>query len=70
MNDLLIHIEVVAIRAAHLISISWFARDDEEVYNEMEFEISQLMYKKIDPVDLQVQETYIHVLTASKLSRS
>lgn len=60
----------MAIKAARLISISWFERDDEEVCNAMEFEISQLLHEKIDPVDPQVQETYIHVLTASKLSRS
>nr|XP_027097893.1 putative late blight resistance protein homolog R1A-3 [Coffea arabica]XP_027097895.1 putative late blight resistance protein homolog R1A-3 [Coffea arabica] len=68
--DLLVHIEVVAINAASLISTSWFQRNDEKVCNEMESEISQLIQKKIDPVDLQVRETYIHVLTASKLSPS
>ncbi|XP_027075773.1 putative late blight resistance protein homolog R1A-3 [Coffea arabica] len=68
--DLLIHAEVVAVKAARLISICWFDRNSEQVRNEMEFQISQLIRKEIDPVDPQVQETYIHVLTASKLSRS
>ena len=43
---------------------------DDEVFDEMEYKISQLIQEKINPVDPQVQETYIHVLTASKQSRS
>nr|XP_027088753.1 putative late blight resistance protein homolog R1B-16 [Coffea arabica] len=45
-------------------------RDDEEVYNKIGLQISQLIREKINPSDPQVRETYIHVLTASKLSRS
>ncbi|XP_071915566.1 putative late blight resistance protein homolog R1B-13 [Coffea arabica] len=70
LKDLLVHIEAVAVNAATLICRSWFQRHDEQVCNEMESEISQLIHKKIDPVDPQVRETYIHVLVASKLSRS
>ncbi|CDP12797.1 unnamed protein product [Coffea canephora] len=68
--DLLIHAEVVAVKAARLISISWFDRKDKQMPKEMEFQISRLIRKEIDPVDPQVRETYIHVLTASKLPRS
>ncbi|CDP04756.1 unnamed protein product [Coffea canephora] len=67
--DLLIHAEVVAINALRLISIWWFDREGE-VRNETELQISQLIGEKIIPSDPQVRETYIHVLTASKLSRS
>ncbi|XP_027178397.1 late blight resistance protein R1-A-like [Coffea eugenioides] len=68
--DLLIHAQVVAVKAAFLISIYWFNRNSEQVCNEMESQISRLIRKEIDPVHPQVRETYIHVLTASKLSRS
>ncbi|KAL3527947.1 hypothetical protein ACH5RR_012603 [Cinchona calisaya] len=68
---LLIHIQVLAFNAARLIYVCWLDRFDREVGNKMEFEISQLL-QKVNPVnvDPQVRETYIHVLTASKLSRS
>nr|XP_027086675.1 putative late blight resistance protein homolog R1A-3 [Coffea arabica] len=45
-------------------------RDGEEVYNKIGLQISQLIREKINPSDPQVRETCIHVLTASKLSRS
>ncbi|CDP12798.1 unnamed protein product [Coffea canephora] len=67
--DLLIHAEFVAVKAARLISICWFDGKSEQVRREMEFQISQLIRKEIDPVDPQIRETYIPVLTASKLSR-
>ncbi|XP_027177925.1 putative late blight resistance protein homolog R1A-3 [Coffea eugenioides] len=69
---LLIHTEVVVINALHLFSIWWFNKviDNDEVWKEMELQISQLMHEKINPGDPQVRETYIHVLTAAKLSRS
>ncbi|XP_027077008.1 putative late blight resistance protein homolog R1A-3 [Coffea arabica] len=70
LKDLLVHVEVVAVNAASLICRSWFQRDDKQMCNEIKTEISQLIHKKIDPVDPQVREIYIHVLTASKLSRS
>nr|XP_027076896.1 late blight resistance protein R1-A-like [Coffea arabica] len=69
LMDLLIHAEVVAIDALRLISIWWFDGKGE-VRNGMELQISQLIGEKINPTDPQVRETYIHVLTASKLSRS
>ncbi|KAL3515637.1 hypothetical protein ACH5RR_022539 [Cinchona calisaya] len=70
--DLLIHVEDVAVNAAKLICLCWWLEgdDDEQDCNEMRAEVSQLIHKKINPVDPQVRETYIHVLTASKLSRS
>ncbi|CDP19634.1 unnamed protein product [Coffea canephora] len=72
LMHLLIHTEVVAINALHLFSILWFNKviDNDEVCEEMELQISQLMHEKINPGDPQVRETYIHVLTAAKLSRS
>ncbi|XP_027075777.1 putative late blight resistance protein homolog R1A-3 [Coffea arabica] len=70
LMDLLFHAEVVAVKAARLISICWFDRESKQMCNEVEFQISQLIRKEIDPVDPQVRETYIRVLTASKLSRS
>ncbi|XP_027075923.1 putative late blight resistance protein homolog R1B-16 [Coffea arabica] len=69
LKDLLVHVEVVALNAASLICGSWFKRNDQLAYKEMESEISQLIHKKIDSFDPQVRETYINVLTASKLSR-
>ncbi|CDP19488.1 unnamed protein product [Coffea canephora] len=70
--DLLIHAEVVAIKVLRLASKWWFNKgiDNDEVCEEMELQISQLMQEKINPGDPQVRETYIHVLTAAKLSRS
>ncbi|KAL3515651.1 hypothetical protein ACH5RR_022553, partial [Cinchona calisaya] len=69
--DLLIHVEDVAVNAAKLICLcGWLKRDDEQDCNKMRAEVSQLIHKKINPVDPYVRETYIHVLTASKLSRS
>ncbi|KAL3515642.1 hypothetical protein ACH5RR_022544 [Cinchona calisaya] len=69
--DLLIHVEDVALNAKELIFYcGWLRLDDEQQCNKMRVEISQLIHKKINPVDPQVRETYIHVLTVSKLSRS
>ncbi|XP_027079286.1 putative late blight resistance protein homolog R1A-4 [Coffea arabica] len=63
LTDLLTHVAIVV---AHLISICQFDRLDEQVFNQMESEISRLIHEKINPLDPQVRETYIHVLTASK----
>ncbi|XP_027177897.1 putative late blight resistance protein homolog R1B-17 [Coffea eugenioides] len=70
--DLLIHAEVVSIKALRLFSIWWFnnAIDNNEVCKETRLQISRLIDEKINPGDPQVRETYIHVLTAAKLSRS
>ncbi|CDP18675.1 unnamed protein product [Coffea canephora] len=70
--DLLIHAEVVAINALRLASIWWFHSDrhNEHVQKEMRLQISRLICEKINPGYPQVRETYIHVLTAAKLSRS
>ncbi|XP_071914019.1 uncharacterized protein [Coffea arabica] len=70
LKDLLVHVEVVAVNAASLICRSLFQRDDEQVSNEINTEISQVIQQMIDPADPHVQETYKHVLTASQLSRS
>ncbi|XP_027177987.1 putative late blight resistance protein homolog R1A-3 [Coffea eugenioides] len=70
LKDLLVHVEVVAVNAASLICRLWFQRHNEQVCNEINTEISQAIRQMIVPVDPQVQETYKHVLTASKLSRS
>ncbi|XP_027177981.1 putative late blight resistance protein homolog R1B-17 [Coffea eugenioides] len=70
LKDLLVHVEVMAVNAASLICRLWFQRDNEQVCNEINTEISQAIQQMIVPVDPQVQETYKHVLTASKLSRS
>ncbi|XP_027177924.1 putative late blight resistance protein homolog R1A-3 [Coffea eugenioides] len=70
--DLLIHAEVVAINALRLASIWCFDSDrhNGDVQKEMRLQISRLIREKINPGDPQVRETYIHVLTAAKLSRS
>nr|XP_027073934.1 putative late blight resistance protein homolog R1A-3 [Coffea arabica]XP_027073935.1 putative late blight resistance protein homolog R1A-3 [Coffea arabica]XP_027073936.1 putative late blight resistance protein homolog R1A-3 [Coffea arabica]XP_027073937.1 putative late blight resistance protein homolog R1A-3 [Coffea arabica]XP_027073939.1 putative late blight resistance protein homolog R1A-3 [Coffea arabica] len=68
--DLLGHVEVVAVNAVSLAFTFWFQRRNEKVRDEMQFEISQLIHKMIDPVDPQVREIYTHVLEASKLSKS
>ncbi|XP_071916191.1 late blight resistance protein R1-A-like [Coffea arabica] len=69
LTDLLIHAEVMAINALHLVS-RWCFHTDNELQNETELQISRLIREKINPGDPKVLETYIHVLTASKLSRS
>ncbi|XP_027178495.1 putative late blight resistance protein homolog R1A-3 [Coffea eugenioides] len=63
LTDLLTHVAIVV---AHLISICRFDGLDEQVFNQMESEISRLIHEKINPLDAQVRETYIHVMTASK----
>ncbi|KAL3515646.1 hypothetical protein ACH5RR_022548 [Cinchona calisaya] len=69
--DLLIHVEDVAVNAAKLISLCWWLEgDDGQDCNDKRDEVSQLIHKKINPFDPHVRETYIHVLTALKLSRS
>ncbi|XP_027075864.1 putative late blight resistance protein homolog R1B-17 [Coffea arabica] len=67
--DLLIHAEVMAMNALRLASIQCF-HTDNEVWNETKLQMSRLICEKINPGDPQVGETYIHVLTAAKLSRS
>ncbi|XP_071916180.1 putative late blight resistance protein homolog R1B-13 [Coffea arabica] len=67
--DLLIHGEVVAINALHLASV-WCFHTNKEVQNETELQMTRLIREKINPGDPQVRESYIHVLTAAKLSRS
>ncbi|XP_027073476.2 putative late blight resistance protein homolog R1A-3 [Coffea arabica] len=63
LTDLL---TLVAIVAARLISVCRFDRGDEQVFNQMESEISLLIHEKINAHDPQVRETYIQVLMASK----
>ncbi|CDP12774.1 unnamed protein product [Coffea canephora] len=64
---LLIHTEVVSIDALRLAYIWW---SDDSRYNDPEakLQISRLISEKINPSEPQVLETYIHALTASKLS--
>ncbi|XP_027076983.1 putative late blight resistance protein homolog R1A-3 [Coffea arabica] len=69
LKDLLIHAEVMAVNALHLAS-TWFFHTHHEVWNETELQMSRLIREKINPGDPKVRETYIHVLTAAKLSRS
>ncbi|XP_027077119.1 putative late blight resistance protein homolog R1A-3 [Coffea arabica] len=68
--DLLTHVAVVA---AHLISVCQFVSDRltatsvrVDTINQMAFEIHQMIHKKINPLDPQTREIYIHVLAASK----
>ncbi|XP_027076058.1 putative late blight resistance protein homolog R1A-10 [Coffea arabica] len=68
--DLLNHVAVVA---AHLISVCQFDSDRltatsvrVDTINQMAFEIHQMIHKKINPLDPQAREIYIHVLAASK----
>ncbi|XP_027076989.1 putative late blight resistance protein homolog R1A-3 [Coffea arabica] len=76
---LLIHTEEVSMKAFRLASISWsdcfryIVRRDCSGHNpppEVKPQISRLISEKINPTEPQVLETYIHVLTASKLSIS
>ncbi|XP_027178107.1 putative late blight resistance protein homolog R1A-3 [Coffea eugenioides] len=62
LTDLLTY---TVVAAGSLISICMFDYD-EQVANRMESEIYQLMHEKINLLDLQVRETFVHVLTASK----
>ncbi|XP_071912851.1 putative late blight resistance protein homolog R1A-3 [Coffea arabica] len=62
LTDLLTY---TVVAAGRLISICMFDYD-EQVANRMESEIYQLMHEKINLLDLQVRETFVHVLTASK----
>ncbi|XP_027157871.1 putative late blight resistance protein homolog R1C-3 [Coffea eugenioides] len=66
---LLIHTKMVSINALRLAYIWW---SDVSRYNDPEakLQISRLISEKINPSEPQVLETYIHVLTASKLSIS
>ncbi|XP_027178094.1 putative late blight resistance protein homolog R1B-12 [Coffea eugenioides] len=61
LTDLLTH---TVVAAGRLISICQFDYDE----NQMESEIYQLqlIHKKFNLLDLQVRETFVHVLTASK----
>ncbi|CDP21692.1 unnamed protein product [Coffea canephora] len=70
--DLLIHAEVVAINALHVFSIWWFDSGtyNGEVWKKTELQICRLISEKINLGNPQVRETYNHVLTLAKLSRS
>ncbi|XP_027178104.1 putative late blight resistance protein homolog R1A-3 [Coffea eugenioides] len=64
LTDLLTY---TVVAAGCLISVCQFYRDDDEhAVNRMESEIYQLIHEKINFLDLQVRETFVHVLTASK----
>nr|XP_027073653.1 putative late blight resistance protein homolog R1A-3 [Coffea arabica] len=67
--DLLIHAEVMAINAL-LLSSTCYCPTDNEVWDQTTRQIYRLIDEMINPSDPQVRETYIHVLTAAKLSRS
>ncbi|XP_071916192.1 putative late blight resistance protein homolog R1A-3 [Coffea arabica] len=67
--DLLIHTEVASINALRLASI-WLSEGIRYNDPEAKVQISRLISEKINPTEPQVLETYIHVLTASKLSIS
>ncbi|XP_071915508.1 putative late blight resistance protein homolog R1A-3 [Coffea arabica] len=62
LTDLLTY---TVVAAGRLISVCLFYHD-QQVANRMESEIYQLMHEKINLLDLQVRETFVHVLTASK----
>nr|XP_027074638.1 putative late blight resistance protein homolog R1A-3 [Coffea arabica]XP_027074639.1 putative late blight resistance protein homolog R1A-3 [Coffea arabica] len=63
LTDLLTY---TVVAAGSLISICLSDYDDEQAVNRMESEIYQLIHEKINLHDLQVRETFVHVLTASK----
>ncbi|XP_071915951.1 putative late blight resistance protein homolog R1B-23 isoform X2 [Coffea arabica] len=63
LTDLLTY---TVVAAGRLISICLSDYDDEQAVNRMESEIYQLIHEKINLHDLQVRETFVHVLTASK----
>ncbi|XP_071916261.1 putative late blight resistance protein homolog R1B-12 [Coffea arabica] len=61
LTDLLTY---TVVAAGSLISVC--PLHNERVVNQMESEIYQLIHEKINLLDLQVRETFVHVLTASK----
>ncbi|XP_027062376.1 putative late blight resistance protein homolog R1A-3 [Coffea arabica] len=62
LTDLLTY---TVVAAGRLISVCLFYHD-EQVANRLESEIYKLIHEKINLFDLQVRETFVHVLTASK----
>ncbi|XP_027076003.2 putative late blight resistance protein homolog R1B-23 [Coffea arabica] len=64
LTDLLTY---TVVAAGCLISVCKFYRDDDaRVLDRMESEICQLIQEKINLLDPQVRETFVHFLTASK----
>ncbi|XP_027158492.1 putative late blight resistance protein homolog R1B-17 [Coffea eugenioides] len=70
LEDLLAHIQVVALNAAGLTYKCLFYKEDEEMQDPKMCSIISELLEKINPVDLQVYETYVKVLKVSKSPKS
>ncbi|KAL3498702.1 hypothetical protein ACH5RR_041434 [Cinchona calisaya] len=71
LEDLLIHIQFVALNAARLSYMCLFYREDEQVRNlELGSMIKELVHQKCNPVDHQVYDTYIKVLKNVRTSKT
>ena len=70
MEDLLAHVQVVALNAARLSYKCLFYKKDLEMHDPKMCSIISELLGKIKPVDLQVYETYVKVLKAPKSPES
>ncbi|XP_027164061.1 putative late blight resistance protein homolog R1B-17 [Coffea eugenioides] len=70
LGDLLAHVQVVALNAARLSYKCLFYKEDEEMHDPRMCSIISELLEKINPVDLQVYETYVKVLKAPKSPES
>ncbi|CDP15850.1 unnamed protein product [Coffea canephora] len=70
LGDLLAHVQVVALNAARLSYKCLFYKEDEEMHDPRMCSIISELLEKINPVDLQVYETYAKVLKAPKSPES
>ncbi|CAI9109141.1 OLC1v1008903C1 [Oldenlandia corymbosa var. corymbosa] len=67
-EELLAHVETISINAAYLLFKCDADKGDKSACQDLLFKISSLM-KEIKPIDPQVYETYIKVLSGSKVRR-
>ncbi|XP_071936862.1 putative late blight resistance protein homolog R1A-3 isoform X2 [Coffea arabica] len=70
LEDLLAHIQVVALNAARLSYKCLFYKEDQEMQDPKMCSIISELLEKINPVDLQVYVTYVKVLKAPKSPES
>ncbi|CDP19707.1 unnamed protein product [Coffea canephora] len=70
LEDLLAHVQVVALNAARLSYKCLFYKEDQEMQDPKMCSIISELLEKINPVDLQVYVTYVKVLKAPKSPES
>ncbi|CDP20685.1 unnamed protein product [Coffea canephora] len=70
LEDLLAHIQVVALNAARLSYKCLFYKEDQEMQNPRMCSIISEILEKISPVDPQVCATYVKILKAPKSPES